>query len=148
MDELHTLRRECRRMRYAAEFAVPALGRKALSVEKNLKDFTDFLGRIHDLDVYLQLHVDTPLVVSTSLRTHLEAMRRKAIRKANRAWKNLSSDEFRNTVAAICRHENKARSDTGRSARPIHHPSRQTTRPIQFVPDKFLTHSEERKDHG
>jgi CHAD domain-containing protein len=103
MEELHAVRRKCRRIRYAAEFASPALGGKALMVEKKLKDITDFLGTIHDMDVYLQMHMGSSIEVSTGLRRHLDSTRRKALRKAATAWKEVSSEGFRKIVGSICR---------------------------------------------
>jgi len=106
MEEIHEFRRKCRRVRYAAEFASPALGRRALMVERKLKELTDHLGTIHDMDVYLQMYPGSSLEISTGLRRHLDSERRKAIRKAASVWKEVSSDSFRRTVAGICRHRN------------------------------------------
>lgn len=102
MEELHAVRRKCRRVRYAAEFASPALGSRALMVERKLKDMTDLMGTIHDVDVYLQMYMGSSLEVSTSLRRHLDSTRRKAMRKAVHGWRELSSEGFRRTVELIC----------------------------------------------
>lgn len=109
VDELHFVRRKCRRVRYAAEFASPALGPRALTVERKLKDMTDLLGTIHDVDVYLQMYMGNSLEVSTSLRRHLDSTRRKAMRKAIHEWRELSSESFRRTVASICRRRKEHR---------------------------------------
>ncbi|MDD4872527.1 MAG: CHAD domain-containing protein [Kiritimatiellae bacterium] len=111
IEELHAVRRQCRRVRYAAEFASPALGRKALIVEKKLNGVTDVLGKIHDIDVYLQIHAGNSLVVSTELRRHLASARRKAMKKTIRAWRDVNSQRFHKTVASICRIKNKDKAD-------------------------------------
>jgi CHAD domain-containing protein len=111
MEELHNVRRECRRVRYAAEFATPALGRKALMVERKLNGITDLLGKIHDIDVYLQMHAGSSLVVSAELRRHLISARRKAIKKTVSAWNEVNSQGFRNIIISICRFRNKNKTD-------------------------------------
>jgi hypothetical protein len=56
------------------------------------------------MDIYLQMYLGVSLEVSTSLRRHLEFERRRAMRKAVKAWKEVSSEAFRREMVSVCRH--------------------------------------------
>ncbi|MCP4408923.1 MAG: CHAD domain-containing protein, partial [Gammaproteobacteria bacterium] len=51
-DQLHRLRIQCKKLRYASEFFTPLFGKKKMTAYINrLKDLQDMLGMMHDIAV-------------------------------------------------------------------------------------------------
>jgi len=78
---LHDVRKAAKRLRYAAESAVPVLGRRAVALAASCELLQDLLGEHHDSAVARELlrhvHVDVPAGIGTvavldSLRAHEE----------------------------------------------------------------------------
>lgn len=54
IEDLHELRVEFKQLRYALEFFQPNLGRSAGSFLRTARDMQEFLGRIHDISVFIE----------------------------------------------------------------------------------------------
>lgn len=53
VDELHNMRIAAKRVRYCFEFFEPAMGAGFKDLRKQFKSMQDFLGEIHDCDVWV-----------------------------------------------------------------------------------------------
>jgi CHAD domain-containing protein len=74
-DELHALRKRCRRLRYWAEFAAPALGAPVAHLADDLKAVAGALGAVHDMDVHLAAGAAARPRLPRALRRHMEELR-------------------------------------------------------------------------
>ncbi len=90
-EEIHTLRKACRKARYFAEFAAPAMGKPVDQLAKRLKQVTTTLGDIHDMDVRLQAlasgQTRMPAIILRAIHTH----RRRAVHAFGKAWHDLTA---------------------------------------------------------
>ena len=68
-EDLHAVRKRCRRLRYWAEFAAPVLGAPVAHLAADLKELAGALGAVHDMDVHL---VDS---LPAALRRHMRQLR-------------------------------------------------------------------------
>lgn len=92
---LHEFRKDCRRVRYAAEFAAPVLGEHVHELEGLMKTITDAIGNAHDMDVHLvameagKESVPVPLALKISRQRSLE------LQKSIRAWDRIRHGHLR-----------------------------------------------------
>ncbi|MFC1451762.1 CHAD domain-containing protein [Verrucomicrobiota bacterium] len=87
-DELHRLRKSCRRGRYVAEFAAPVFTPEVGRLGRRLKAVADDLGDIHDLDVHLAELADAGIDLP-ALGGLLTDMRESAVAALDRDWRRL-----------------------------------------------------------
>lgn len=97
-EALHAFRRQGRRVRYAAEFSAPALGKTTLRLERKLKALADALGTVHDMDSHVPLEKERQEYLPAVLVRHAERLRRQALRDAARVWAGLRGPRFRASV--------------------------------------------------
>lgn len=86
-NELHRLRKLCRRGRYYAEFFAPALGPASTGLARRFKRLADPLGRIHDMDVALERIGNEPVPPPRQLRKFLSRRRAAAWKDFRKAWR-------------------------------------------------------------
>jgi|WetSurMetagenome_2_1015567.scaffolds.fasta_scaffold00335_4 CHAD domain-containing protein/phosphohistidine phosphatase SixA len=98
---MHRLRKTCRRARYWAEFAEPALGRPATLLARRLKACADILGDLHDADTAAErlLSIDSP--VARALLKLVQADRRRLLSRFGRSWRSLSSPSMLYSATAL-----------------------------------------------
>jgi CHAD domain-containing protein len=88
-EDLHELRKLCRRGRYYAEFFTPALGAPAAEMTARFKSLADSLGRIHDTDVALERIQKDPVTPPKKLKKTLLRLREKGWKDFEAAWRAL-----------------------------------------------------------
>ena len=98
-EQVHTLRRRCRRLRYLSEFAEPMLGRSVHKLTHHLKHVSTALGERHDAEVQLRILNDMErppedLCKMVTRRKH------EARTKFTKAWRKLMASHFRQRVLA------------------------------------------------
>lgn len=91
-EDLHKLRKRCRKGRYIAEFAAPAIGEHGQLLAELLKKLADDLGDIHDMDVHLERH-DT-IQLPNSLQEFMHQHRNEAFKRLHRHWRRISDNDF------------------------------------------------------
>ena len=89
-DEMHRLRKRCKRLRYAAEFAAPALGSNTAELAGKLKAVTGSLGDVHDMDVCL-IHAESLQSSDgyTRLPDFIRHERDSALKDFRKSWSSL-----------------------------------------------------------
>jgi len=105
IEAAHRFRRRCRRARYLAEFATPALGHTADKLARRLKDVADALGDRHDAEVQLE-RLAVCGGAPDELVQIVKGRRREARRRFDKAWKRLFAPRFRKTVRETLKSRN------------------------------------------
>ena len=98
-DDLHTLRKRCRRGRYCAEFFAPVLGPMSDDLARRFKRLADPLGRIHDVDVALERIAQSRVPPPRQLLKILRRRRTASWKKFRKAWTALRRRKFIKRVA-------------------------------------------------
>ncbi|MBD3392762.1 MAG: CHAD domain-containing protein [Chitinivibrionales bacterium] len=99
-EDIHALRKQCRVARYYAEFCAPALGPVAHRLARRLKNITDALGTLHDMDVDLERLDDISAPAPAGLRPVLLRKRRKARIDFEKHWERLTKKSFAREINA------------------------------------------------
>jgi len=102
-EEMHQLRRLCRRERYWAEFCTPVVGPAAGTLAKRLKAVADALGDLHDSDVALERIAREAVALPGELVTYLTKKRERAWARFDEAWERLHRKKFRKRVVESLR---------------------------------------------
>lgn len=68
VEEVHALRRRCRRIRYLSEFAEPILGRSVHKLTQHLKGISTSLGKRHDADMQTHACIRDPRARQPQIR--------------------------------------------------------------------------------
>jgi len=93
-EDLHDLRKRCRRGRYYAEFFAPALGPLSENLARHFKGIADPLGRIHDVDVALERIEKSRVKPPRGLRKILLRRRAAAWKTFRKGWKAIRRRKF------------------------------------------------------
>ncbi len=93
-EESHTLRKICRRTRYAAEFFAPALGTTVNELATRLEEVADALGELHDRDVDLGRIARHRAAFSRTLEPIVRLRRSEAEKRFEEGWKMLHRKAF------------------------------------------------------
>ena len=93
-DGMHRLRCRCRKARYWAAFAAPALGPATAGLEKKLSAVARSLGDLHDMDVQLERASRRNHDWPKPLRKIVARNRRKALANFKKAWTSLHDRRF------------------------------------------------------
>ena len=96
-EEVHALRRRCRRAKYLSEFAEPILGRYIRKLTHRLTHVTDALGNWHDADVQAEL-LDAMTAPPDDLRRLVSRRKHTSQRKFFVAWRRLTAPHFEKHV--------------------------------------------------
>jgi exopolyphosphatase/guanosine-5'-triphosphate,3'-diphosphate pyrophosphatase len=98
-DQMHTLRRYCRKQRYLAEFAAPFFGRSGAEVVRQTKRITHVLGELHDADVHLaeSLKREAP----SWFLDYLHQQRKKAVKDYRKVLRKIGGQEHREALRRI-----------------------------------------------
>ncbi len=99
-EEIHELRKICRRVRYSAEFFAPVLGEPVWKLAQRLKNITTSLGALHDMDAYEKRLAGRRSRAAAALRRLLRVERAKSRDLFRRNWRELRSGKFRKRVLA------------------------------------------------
>ncbi len=99
--EMHRLRKMCRRARYWAEFAEPALGRPAIKFARHFKACADILGDLHDADMAMERLSSMHSPVARSLSKLVDGDRRRLLARFERAWHSLRSPSMLYSATAL-----------------------------------------------
>ena len=97
-EQMHTLRKLCRKERYWAEFLAPVLKGPSRLLGRRLKKIADALGDAHDMDVHLESLAKSATAVPSSLMADMKSRRIRAGRRFHRAWDTLTAKDFRKDV--------------------------------------------------
>ncbi|MBU0677854.1 MAG: CHAD domain-containing protein [Verrucomicrobia bacterium] len=97
-EELHRIRRLCRRERYWAEFTAPVLGKGMQRLAGDLKLVTASLGDVHDMDVHIEAIETEAVQAPESLRPYLSAYREGALGKFAEVWKKFHGKKYLKTI--------------------------------------------------
>jgi len=89
-EQMHLLRKWCRKERYWAEFLTPILKGSCRKLAKRLKKVADTLGDIHDMDVHLEVLKTSVTPVPAALITDMKHIRKRTEKSFRRAWNNLT----------------------------------------------------------
>jgi putative nucleotidyltransferase with HDIG domain len=98
-EQMHQLRKRCRRMRYWAEFMAPVIQTPVFELARRCKAVADALGDLHDCDVHLQSLAHEEEQVPSVLTRQLHQQRNGAVRRFQSTWKKLNERNFRSEVA-------------------------------------------------
>jgi len=114
-DELHLLRIDCKRLRYAAEFLADVYPDGLRDLVSAMKRLQDCLGNVHDSDVYTERirqyirrrQAHSPRRYKTSgsraVLKHLEEWRQQNLEAASRAWRKFTKDKTQSKIKARIR---------------------------------------------
>jgi len=97
-EEMHDLRRLCRRERYWSEFLAPALGAPITGLAKRLKKIADSLGDVHDMDLHLAALETQPIEPPAQLAHVMKGLRKRAAKGFRTAWGQLHDKDFKRKV--------------------------------------------------
>lgn len=97
-EEMHRMRKRCRRLRYYAEFAAPVLGETGPALLGRLKAITSSLGQLHDMDVFLARLDREPGPPPRGLRSLMRKRRKTSRAGFDDAWEELTSKKFLSRV--------------------------------------------------
>jgi CHAD domain-containing protein len=97
-EELHAVRKQCKRVRYWAEFAAPALGRSVGELAVRLRAVTGALGGVHDMDVHLGVRGAAEGGMPAGLRGVMRKRRARSLAAFRRAWRAVTGGRFRARV--------------------------------------------------
>jgi inorganic triphosphatase YgiF len=105
-SEMHQARIMAKRLRYVLEVFAPALGDNIAPLRQALMSFQEAFGTLQDLSVTLQtledyMGNDAPSRVLMRLTQELEMDRARALTSARSAWRALSAQEMRETLAKV-----------------------------------------------
>jgi len=92
--KLHSFRRDIRRGRYAAEFAAPALAGSIVRLDVLLKQATDALGDVHDMDVYTEKLAGDAAPCPPGLVKLIGGNRRDGLAQFERVWLKLTRKAY------------------------------------------------------
>lgn len=93
-EELHNFRKEFRKARYWAEFSAPVLGTLTQKYALRLKDLTDSIGNVHDIDVNMKLLLKREFFTLPIFEIILKEIRTARFRNAMQTWNNLNDKDF------------------------------------------------------
>ncbi|NCC51903.1 MAG: CHAD domain-containing protein [Spartobacteria bacterium] len=97
-EQMHTLRKLCRKERYWTEFLTPVLKGPSRLLGRQLKKIADALGDVHDMDVHLGTLATSEPEVPFALIAHMKRRRIHAGKMFHRAWSKLTDKPFRKNV--------------------------------------------------
>lgn len=109
-EELHLLRIDCKRLRYAAEFFADVYPDGLREVVSTMKKMQDLLGSVHDCDVYTERirrymrrrGAHSPARNETAgaraVLRHLEEWREENLAAASRAWRKFTRDKTQSRI--------------------------------------------------
>jgi CHAD domain-containing protein len=103
-EEMHQVRKQCKHLRYWAEFAVPVLDKSISDLALRAKAVTSAFGVVHDLDVQHQLLKRSGFAKHTILADALRKARKTSCRDAGKAWAILHKPTFMKAVHSSLRH--------------------------------------------
>ncbi len=106
-EELHRLRRRCRKERYYAELAADALGPAIGELVTTLRRITTTLGSLHDLDVRRARWRQPRRRAPACVRKVVEECRRTQWRRFLMAWKALHRRQRRRAVESALQNADK-----------------------------------------
>ncbi len=99
-EEIHELRKICRRARYCAEFFAPVLGEPVRKLAQRLKNITTSLGALHDIDAYEKRLAGKRSRAAAGLRRLLRRQSAKSRDLFKRNWRELRNGKFRKRLPA------------------------------------------------
>jgi len=97
-EEMHQVRKRCKRLRYWAEFAAPVLDNLISELVLRAKTVTSAFGAVHDLDVERQLLKLSDFKNRAIVRDALHKARKTACHDAEKAWGKLRKRSFARTI--------------------------------------------------
>jgi len=121
-EELHLLRIDCKRLRYAAEFFADLYPDGLRDVISIMKRMQDLLGNVHDCDVYRErirrymrrrqshspAHDET--AGARAVLRHLEEWREENLDAATRAWRKFTRNKTQDTIKKRIRKPRRGRA--------------------------------------
>jgi CHAD domain-containing protein len=93
-EEIHELRKTCRKARYCAEFFAPFLGGTVREMARLLKNITSSLGALHDISSHEQSLAGSKNRAAPGLRRLLKKRREKAWKAFKTNWRALHRGKF------------------------------------------------------
>ncbi len=102
-EEMHQVRKRCKRLRYWAEFAAPVLDKPIHELAHRAKAVTSAFGDVHDLDVQREQLKLSGFTKSAIVRDALRKARKTACHDAAKAWLMLRKPAFVKVVQASLR---------------------------------------------
>ncbi len=97
-QDLHEIRKDCRKERYRAEFAAGALGPAVLKLSKQLRVLTNTLGTVHDMDIRLEAARAGEHKLPPGCRKVMRGIRREALAGFRAGWQALHAKRCRRAV--------------------------------------------------
>ncbi len=102
-EEIHELRKACRKARYCAEFFAPIFGGPVRNMANRLKNITTSLGTLHDIDSYEKRLARRKSRAAVALRNLLKKQREKSWDLFRRNWRELRREKLTKSVLAAMR---------------------------------------------
>ena len=107
VEEVHALRRHCRRVRYLSEFAEPVLGKPIHTLTRHLKRTSTALGERHDAEVQTRM-LNALKNPPEDILARVARRKREAQHDFDKAWRQLTAPHFRRRVMAELQAAKKA----------------------------------------
>jgi CHAD domain-containing protein len=92
-EQMHNVRKICRKARYTAEMTAPMLGEWGIRLVNELKTLTGLLGSLHDLDMGLEHIARHVAAVPHVVERHLISERKKRLFEFKRKWREFAEPE-------------------------------------------------------
>jgi CHAD domain-containing protein len=109
IEQQHTLRIDCKKLRYSAEFVAELYPPELEKLLAPAVALQDMLGEAHDADVYIKRIADyfrrarsaKSMKVVRAIRKHLLARRRRCLARAGKLWKSFAADRTQAAFAQL-----------------------------------------------
>jgi CHAD domain-containing protein len=104
-EDMHELRRRCRRVRYLAEFGEPLFGDIGHEMIVRLSSVTRALGQLHDMDVGLEYLAGNPTGAPKDLAPLLRQHRERYLSDFRKTFRRLQQPRFHHRLrTALAQH--------------------------------------------